>query len=82
VPEQAGAAAGAHRIMQLNLYCMPPALAQKYQNELGFVQPAMLALLQAGIQYGSDSTQYCYRVKLDRAMVIKNRDLLNRKDVP
>ena len=80
--ERAAADAAPRRIMQLNFYCMPPALAQKYQNELGFVQPAMLALLEAGIQYGADSTQYCYRVKLDRAMVLKNRGLLNKKDVP
>ena len=53
-------AAEPKRLIHMKFYCIPDSLAAKYADELGFVQPAMLALLQAGKIYGADPGQGCF----------------------
>jgi predicted acylesterase/phospholipase RssA len=69
---------GPKRTIHMKFYCMPDSLAAKYADELGFIQPAMLALLQAGKIYGADPGQGCFEVYIDREAMRNNKDLLNK----
>lgn len=71
-------AAGPRRLIHMKFYCMPDSLAAKYADELGFIQPAMLALLQAGKIYGADPGQGCFEIYIDREAMRNNKDLLNK----
>jgi NTE family protein len=64
------------RLLRMNIYCMPPDVATKYQNELGFIRPAMLALLLAGKAYGADPTQGCFKIDVDKEMIRAHSDVL------
>ena len=66
------------RLIHMKFYCMPDSLAGKYADELGFIQPAMLALLQAGKTYGADPGQGCFETYIDREAVRQNKEMLNK----
>lgn len=75
----AGVAAEApKRRIHMKFYCMPDSLAAKYADELGFIQPAMLALLQAGKIYGADPGQACFETYIDREAIKNNKDMLSK----
>jgi predicted patatin/cPLA2 family phospholipase len=67
------------RLIHMKFYCMPDSLAGKYADELGFIQPAMLALLRAGKIYGADPGQGCFEVYIDREAMKNNKDMLNKQ---
>jgi predicted patatin/cPLA2 family phospholipase len=71
-------AAGPKRLIHMKFYCMPDSLAAKYADELGFVQPAMLALLQAGKIYGADPGQGCFETYIDRETMKQNKGMLDK----
>jgi|HubBroStandDraft_1064217.scaffolds.fasta_scaffold09268_8 predicted acylesterase/phospholipase RssA len=75
----AGVAAPAKRLLHMNFYCMTDDVAAKYQNELGFIQPAMLALLLAGKAYGADPGQGCFSVDIDKDVMRQHVDVLSNK---
>jgi hypothetical protein len=68
-------AAVAKRVLTVNFYCMPDEVAAKYPNELGFIQPAMLALLQAGLQYGANG-QNCFQLQMDKDAIRAHPEML------
>ena len=78
LPASAIAPAAARRLIHMKFYCMPDSLAAKYADALGFIQPAMLALLQAGKLYGADPGQGCFETYIDREAVRNNKDLLSK----
>jgi predicted acylesterase/phospholipase RssA len=78
LPASAVAPAAARRLIHMKFYCMPDSLAAKYADALGFIQPAMLALLQAGKLYGADPGQGCFETYIDREAVRNNKDLLSK----
>jgi NTE family protein len=73
----AGGTAGPKRLIHMRFYCMPDSLAAKYADELGFIQPAMLALLQAGKIYGANPSP-CFETYIDRETMKNNKDMLNK----
>lgn len=81
LPEGTGApgagtsAVGQRRMIHMRLYCMPDTLGAKYADELGFIQPAMLALLKAGITYGAQPTP-CFETYIDRETIKNNRNMV------
>jgi predicted patatin/cPLA2 family phospholipase len=79
LPSALANAAAPRRLIHMKFYCMPDSLAAKYADELGFIQPAMLALLQAGKIYGADPGQGCFEVYIDREAMRNNKDLLNKQ---
>ena len=68
----------AKRLIHMKFYCMPDSLAGKYADELGFIQPAMLALLQAGKAYGADPGQGCFETYIDRETMKQNKGMLDK----
>jgi NTE family protein len=77
LPAAGTTAVPAKHVLHMNFYCMPQDVATKYQNELGFVQPAMLALLLAGKAYGADPGQGCFSVDIDKDVMRQHPDLLS-----
>jgi NTE family protein len=65
-------------VVHMKFYCMPDSVAQKYADELGFVKPAMLALIQAGKVYGADPAQNCFEIDMDRETIRKNAAVIGK----
>jgi len=77
LPAAGTTAVPAKHVLHMNFYCMPQDVATKYQNELGFVQPAMLALLLAGKAYGANPGQGCFSVDIDKDAMRQNEGILS-----
>ena len=69
----------AKQYIHLKFYCMPDTLAQKYQNELGFVKAPMQYLIQQGHLYGADTTQNCFRLDMKKAGI---RQVMTKQGLP
>jgi NTE family protein len=67
-------------MLHMNFYCMPQDVATKYQNELGFIQPAMMALLLAGKTYGANPGQGCFSIDIDKEVIKQHLELFNNNN--